>query len=266
MAITINNATKNGIVNQGNQAQKNLETSMAKLASGKKITAAKDNAALLAIADRLTSEIRGLNQAARNANDGISVTQVADGALQEVQSNQQRLRELAVQAGNGILSDQDRQALQAEAQQLQEQIAGTVSNTEFNGLKVLASDNSFTLQVGSGTGDTVDVSTQNLSDAFTPIDLSTQAGATAALASLDKDMQTVSDFRGKLGAAQSGLEAAVSNIRNAAQSAASARSQIQDVDVAQESANSVSAMLSRQSTVSVQAQANQAAEQVLKLL
>lgn len=266
MAITINSTNAQGLINRTNKSLREQSTLFRKIGSGKAIESAKDNAAMLAIATSMSSEIRGFNQAQRNVNDGISMLQVAEGGLSQVQDAQQRIRELAVQASNGTLTDSDRAAIQLEVDQLQSQISDVVSQTEFNTKNILSSGETVDFQAGANQGQTISHTFTDYSAAFTNVDVSTQAGASSALATLDADINTVADGRSELGALMNRLESSANNLANAAENTSAARSRIQDADMAMLTAQQTSAAIRTQAGIAVQIQARQTSAAATQLL
>jgi flagellin len=248
-----------------------LNTAMERLSSGKRINSAKDDAAGLAIASSMTSQITGMSQAIRNANDGMSMAQTADGALDEVTNMLQRVRELAVQAASGTYSDDDRTNLQTEVSQLADQIDDITANTKFNGVALFdgtaGSSGTVTIQTGSASTDTVDVDfTQlDLSDVDN-VDLSTQSGASSALSSVDTLLTTVATKRATLGASESRLTSVVNNLTSNVTNLTDARSRIEDADFSAETTNLAKAQILSQASTAMLAQANQSQQSVLKLL
>ncbi|WP_404373476.1 flagellin [Sphingomonas sp. MMS24-J45] len=254
--------------NASNSASAALQTSIERLSTGKRINSAKDDAAGLAIASSLTSQIRGQNQAIRNANDGIALSQTADGALGEVTNILQRIRELAVQSASGTYSDDDRTNLQAEVGQLTAQLTDIQGKTKFNGVELLSNAAAtVTIQTGSASDDTVDldVGGVDLDDAI-DIDISDSAGATGALDTLDTALQTVNTVRATLGAGQSRLASVVNNLTSNVANLTDARSRIEDVDFSTETTNLAKAQILSQASTALLAQANQSQQGVLKLL
>ncbi|MBF0188482.1 MAG: flagellin [Magnetococcales bacterium] len=267
MAITIQNAQlMKGLIQQTGQSVNEVNDTLKRISTGLKINSSADGAALLEIANKLGTEVRGLNQAMRNTNDGISTLQVADAGLESIQSSQARLKELAVQSANGTLSDSDRQAINQEAQALQEQINSTISDTSYNGQSLLNSGDTLSFQTGSGSGDATTVTIPDLTNAYSGIDLSTQAGAEAALTSLDTDINTTSDARSTVGSALSSLESRYDTLATAVETTSAAQSRIQDTDVASDVANLVSASIRGQGATALQAQSSSYAQSVLDLL
>ena len=278
MALTINtnfmslNAQRNL-----NGAQGQMGTALQRLSSGLRINSAKDDAAGLYVAERMSSDIRGINQAVRNAGDGISLGQTAEGALGQITNNLQRIREIAVQSANGTLSDDDRGGLQAEVDQLTQEISRIVDTTEFNGTALLNATGSLTFQVGQdgATNQTVSVSTADLTsidgyDAdlanLKTVDVSTQGAASAAIANMDTSVKTVSTTRATFGAVQNRFEAVISNLQNYAENLTAARGRIMDADFAAETANLTRSQILQQAGVAMLAQANQVPQTALSLL
>ena len=258
-----------GLLDQINKKQDSV---FEKLASGKKVNKAADAAAAQQIIERLTAESNAYQQSVRNAYDGVSLSQVADGALQGVNEDAQRIRELTVQAGNGILGDSDRNAIQKEITQLQEGISDTLSNTEFNGKSLFSQDSEFSFQVGSGAGQTKSVETSDLATqlgslGLGSIDVTAPGGVEAALESVDNISQAVSEQRGDLGATQNAFESSIKNLTTANENVQAARSRLQDTDYAQASAERAQNDVLSQSAVAVQTQSSQAnSSAVLSLL
>lgn len=254
--------------NASNSASAALQTSIERLSTGKRINSAKDDAAGLAIASSLTSQIRGQNQAIRNANDGIALSQTADGALGEVTNILQRIRELSVQSASGTYSDDDRTNLQAEVTELTGQLTDIQTKTNFNGVSLLGTAAAtVTIQTGSAATDTValNVGGIDLTDAIAS-DISTSAGATAALTDLDTALAAVATTRASLGAGQSRLGSVVNNLTTNVANLTDARSRIEDVDFSTETTNLAKAQILSQASTALLAQANQSQQGVLKLL
>jgi flagellin len=260
-------------------SQASLATSMQRLSSGLRINSAKDDAAGLAIAERMNAQVRGMNVAVRNANDGISMAQTAEGALAKVGDSLQRMRELAVQARNSTNSDSDKDSLNKEFAELQKEITRVLGGTSFNSKKILGADaTALTFQVGANTtaDDTISVSTENLT---TNSDISVVTGTAASIGAsattgalatvidnIDTALNTVNDQRATFGATQSRFEAVISNLAQSIESQASARSRIMDADFAVETANLSRAQILQQAGNAMVAQANQLPQQVLSLL
>lgn len=254
--------------NASNSASAALQTSIERLSTGKRINSAKDDAAGLAIASSLTSQIKGQNQAIRNSNDGIALSQTADGALGEVTNILQRIRELSVQSASGTYSDDDRTNLQAEVTELTGQLTDIQGKTNFNGVSLLSkAAATVTIQTGSAATDTValNVGGIDLDDAIAS-DISTSAGATAALTDLDTALKAVATTRASLGAGQSRLSSVVNNLTTNVANLTDARSRIEDVDFSTETTSLAKAQILSQASTALLAQANQSQQGVLKLL
>jgi flagellin len=253
-------------------SQNSLAVSMQRLSSGLRVNSAKDDAAGLAIAERMNAQVRGSAVAIRNANDAISLAQTAEGAIGKVGDMLQRMRELAVQAANATNSTDDRANLDAEYQQLAEEITRTLQNTRFNGLNILgANAGTQTFQVGANNTDTVDVVTNDLSSAtsigsVTSGDITTAANASTAMADIDAALNTINTERALYGAVQNRFEAIISTLQVTAENQAAARGRIMDADFAAETANLSRAQILQQAGTAMVAQANQLPQQVLSLL
>jgi flagellin len=262
-----------------NMSQASLATSMQRLSSGLRVNSAKDDAAGLAIAERMNTQVRGMNVAIRNANDGISLAQTAEGALGKIGENLQRMRELAVQSANDTNGASDRTALDNEYKQLADENARIISNTTFNGQALLTGAGGtggvFTFQVGANSSVDNQISIAT-SDIATPMGTNTQGaaatlGASAATAltamgDLDAALTAVNGARSTLGASQSRFDAVISNLQVAAENQTAARSRIMDADFAAETANLSRAQILQQAGTAMVAQANQLPQQVLQLL
>ena len=260
--------------NASNAAGKALGTAMERLSTGKRINSAKDDAAGLAIATSMTSQVRGMNQGIRNANDGISMAQTAEGALNEVTNMLQRQRELVVQASNDTYSATDLANLKSEMDALNEQITNVVTNTEFNGQKLFdataGTAGVVSVQAGANEADAIDIdlSTNLTTDA----DLAAAAGvdvtalAAGDIALFDTAIKTVSTVRAGLGASQNQLESAVANLGNNITNLSDARSRIEDTDYSAESTALAKAQILSQASGAMLAQANQSQQNVLSLL
>ena len=272
MAISINNGA--AITGPALNSQKNSsqQTQLAQqLSSGKRINGAADDAAGLAIATGLNSQTRGEQVAMRNAGDGISYTQVASGALSQVSDNLQRMRELAVQAGNGALADSDRAALQKEVTALGDSNQQILKDTSFNGQTLFSSDKTLTFQVGADAGEQIDVTAANLLQQLDEqgaygLDVSTQQGAAAALSVVDESLSTVSSRQSELGAVANRFAAGIERSKVSAENSAAAQSRISDTDFAQATSERAAAQIREQAQIAVQAQANGEAKNILRLL
>jgi flagellin len=251
-----------------------LSKSMERLSSGLRINRAADDAAGLAVSEGMRSQIRGMNVASRNAQDGVSMVQVADGALSNVGDMLQRVRDLAVQASNGTLTDQQRGNLDTEVQQVLTEIGKTGTDTEFNGLKILAGSvataaSAVTLQVGANANQNIAfvIATVSASDlGISGIAVSTAASASAAIASLDAAINTVTTNRANLGAIQNRLESTISRLGMTSENVQAAESRIRDADMASEMIDFTKNQILQQSGTAMLAQANQAPSSILSLL
>jgi flagellin len=254
--------------NASNAAGQALSTAMERLSSGKRINSAKDDAAGLAIATSMTSQIRGMNQAIRNANDGIALAQTAEGGLNEITNMLQRIRELAVQSKSGTYSTSDRANLQTEVTALTTQISDIVTNTKFNDVTLFstAAATNVVIQVGAESADTVTVATTALTGVTTAFDVSSAANAGTALGTVDTALDSVNTARASLGAGQSRLESVVNNLTNNSTNLSDARSRIEDADYSAETAALAKAQILSQASTAMLAQANQSQQNVLSLL
>jgi flagellin len=245
------------------QTEGKLATSMERLSSGFRINRAADDAAGLAISERLRGQINGLDQAQRNAQDAVSLVQTAEGSLNEVHSMLQRVRELAVQYQNGTLSTSDKSAIVAEAGQLQSEIARIGTGADFNGIKLLdGTGGTISFQVGANDGDVISVATTALTSQVGTIDIST-AGSISAI---DAAISNVSTMRGKFGAVQNRLEHTLNNLATYQENLMASESRIRDVDMASEMVEFSKNNILQQAGTSMLAQANQAPQAVLSLL
>ncbi|MDM3891409.1 flagellin domain-containing protein [Pseudomonas juntendi] len=280
MALTVNtNTTSLGVQKNLNRASDALSTSMTRLSSGLKINSAKDDAAGLQIATRMTSQIRGQTMAIKNANDGISIAQTAEGAMQEQTNILQRMRELAIQSRNSSNSKEDRDALNTEFNAMSDELTRIAESTQLNGKNLLNASATMTFQVGSNSGaeNQIDIKLIDLkADA-----LSVDSGAIAisgaddaenktnfekALGAIDDALQSINTTRADLGAAQNRLTSTINNLQNINENAEAARGRVQDTDFAAETAQLTKQQTLQQASTSVLAQANQLPSAVLKLL
>ncbi|WP_028057396.1 flagellin N-terminal helical domain-containing protein [Candidatus Solirubrobacter pratensis] len=256
---------------------------MEKLSSGYRINRAADDAAGLAISEKMRSQIGGLDQAQRNAQDGVSLVQTGEGALNEVHSMLQRVRDLKVQYSNGTLDNDDKSAISAEVQQLGKEISDITKNTEFNGIKLLSGGGDVTLQVGAGSADTITLTATEMSGAvgtagtgglqeITDIgSAGTVAAADTAFAALSLDniddaIKNVSSARSTFGAVQNRLEHRLNNLSTYQENLVASESRIRDVDMASEMVNFTKLNILQQAGTSMLSQANQAPQNVLSLL
>ncbi|WP_374256329.1 flagellin domain-containing protein [Aquabacterium sp.] len=266
-------------------SQSSLSTAMQRLSSGLRVNSAKDDAAGLAIAERMNAQVRGMNVAARNANDGISLAQVAEGALSKIGDALQRMRELSVQARNASNSTSDMDSLDKEFGELAKEIQRVIGGTTFNGKAIISADaGTLTFQIGANTtdNDSIDVATTNMGSATVIASLvgtdnqgtgrlginGTQTTTTiaAVISGIDTALNFVNDTRATFGATQSRFDAIISNLQVSAENQTAARSRIMDADFAAETANLSRAQILQQAGNAMVAQANQLPQQVLKLL
>jgi len=253
-------------------SQKELTTSMERLSSGKRINHARDDAAGMAISSKMTSQINGMNQAVRNTNDGISMVQTADGAMEGIASKLQRMRELAVQSANGIYSSSDRAALDIEFQALDDEIGRVASSAEFNGTKLLETASSINIQVSyadDSTNGKIAVSLSAVTSSGLSISndaITTQDLSSSAIGAIDDALSVVNSARAKLGATQNRLETTVTDLKNNVENLSASRSRIQDADFASETAQLAKSQILQQAGMAMLAQANQLPQQVLSLL
>lgn len=249
----------------------NLQKSAEKLSSGYRINRAGDDAAGLSISEKMRGQIRGLEQGSTNAQDGISLIQTAEGALNETHSIIQRMRELTVQAANDTNASEDRDAIAKEMTQLQTEVTRIANETEFNTKKLLNTTASFNFQVGANNGQKIDVSMKKMLASSLGIkdaadNVSSYGKATAYLDTLDKALKSVSDFRSDLGAVQNRLEHTIANADNTAENLTAAESRIRDVNMADEMVKYSKDNILQQAAQSMLAQANQSTQGVLSII
>jgi flagellin len=284
MALTVNtNVTSLSVQKNLNRSSDALSTSMTRLSSGLKINSAKDDAAGLQIATRMTSQIRGQTMAIKNANDGISIAQTAEGAMQEQTNILQRMRELALQSVNDSNSKLDRDALDKEFKAMISEIGRIADSTQLNGKNLLdGTAGSMVFQVGSNTGSqnqiTINMSkglSSATSGALSALATQTISGAassdaqatfSAAMSAIDTALDTINGVRADLGAAQNRLTSTINNLQNINENAEAARGRVQDTDFAAETAQLTKQQTLQQASTAVLAQANQLPSAVLKLL
>lgn len=257
------------LINSG----KSLDTSFQRLSSGFRINSAADDAAGLQISNRLTSQIQGLDQAIRNANDGISLAQTAEGAMDEITTALQRIRVLAVQSQNGINSSADRVALQKEVSALKLEISRISTTTQFGGVKLLDGKYSSTFLVGANAGQTISVNLSRTGGGFgasglkiNKLSISSITGASAALASIDSAIKTIDSKRADLGAIQNRFQSTIRNLSNIVENVSAARSRIKDTDFAKETAELTRSQILQQASTTILSQANQRPQSALSLL
>ncbi len=253
-AIKINNRSMSDAMNQ--------------LATGSRINSAADDAAGLAVSQSMTAQIRGLNMAVRNANDGISLAQTAEGAMVEISNMLQRMRELAVQSASGTLSDTQREYLNTEFGELNTQIISTVSNTKWNGMAVLtnaSAGNTFTIQTGADSGQTIVVTSKQITVAPTS-DISRASAASTAIGQMDTALGLINTARASLGASINRLTSVADNLTNVSQNVSESRSRVVDTDYAAATTELARTQIIAQAGMAVLAQANQQPQAVLSLL
>lgn len=256
------NAQRNLATSEGSLAQ-----SLQRLSSGLRVNSAKDDAAGLAIGTRMDAQVRGMNVAIRNASDGISAAQTAEGGLIEVTNALQRMRELAMQAANGTNTTAEIALLNTEYQQLSAEIDRIVGATKFNGVTVLQNTAATVYQVGANSGDTITVSAISIaSGSFSLGSLSDNASGATALTAIDSALNTVNSHRATLGAVQNRFESTIANLRVSVENQAAAKSRIMDADFAAETAALTRAQILQQAGTAMLAQANAVPQNVLTLL
>jgi flagellin len=249
--------------------QTGTSKSLEKLSSGLRINRAGDDAAGLAISEKMRSQIRGLGQASRNAQDGISLIQTAEGALSETHSILQRMNELATQASNGTLGTTDRNAIQSEITQLNDEVDRISTSTKFNGTALLSATSTVTLQIGYENNQTLDIALTQVDAAsltINTVDVTSAASAQAAMTDIQAAIDAVSTQRANLGAYQNRLEHTINNLSTASENMSAAESRIRDVDMASEMMNFTKNNILTQAATAMLAQANQQPQGVLQLL
>jgi len=296
MTVIGTNVSALRATNASTKASNMLATSMERLSTGKRINSAKDDAAGLAISSSMTSQIKGMNQGVRNANDGISMAQTAEGALDEVSNNLQRMRELEVQKSNGTYSTSDIANIKTEQDALAKQISNVLTNTSFNGVKLFdgtaavapattTTAKTITVQAGANASDSIDLNLgSSLSEAATgsgstltgggvgtvvvatTTNGTTSVAAGGTLQNYDDAISLVSNRRASLGAAQNQLQSAVNNLTSNATNLSDAKSRIEDTDFSSETTALAKAQILSQASTAMLSQANQSQQSVLKLL
>jgi|TARA_Y100000994_G_scaffold248982_1_gene258431 flagellin len=257
----------------------NLSTAFERLSSGFRINSAADDAAGLQITDRMTSQVQGLNQAVRNANDGISLAQTAEGAMSETTTALQRIRTLAIQSQNGINSSADRVALQKEVSALRTEISRISTTTQFAGVNILSGDFSAKFLVGANAGQTISVNLSSPAlaragvNGFSATGLGiladnvlTEQGASRLLTAVDSAISAVGGLRADLGALQNRFQSTIRNLSNISENVSAARSRIKDADFATETAELSRNQILQQASTTILAQANQRPQAALSLL
>ena len=259
--------------NASNAANKMLGTAMERLSTGKRINSAKDDAAGLAISTSMSSQIRGMSQGIRNANDGISLAQTAEGTLSEVTNMLQRVRELAIQSASGTYQASDRAAMQQEVSALTTQIGDSFTQVKFNGNTLVSTtsgtDLTFDIQTGSNAGEKVTLTAKAIDGAnltASSLDVTDAAKATTTLSKVDAALKDVNATRASLGAGQNRLESAINNLTNTVTNLSDAKSRIEDADYSAETTAMAKAQILSQASTAMLAQANQSQQNVLSLL
>ena len=257
------------LINSG----RSLDTAFQRLSSGLRINSAADDAAGLQISNRLTSQIQGLDQAIRNANDGISLAQVAEGAMDEITTALQRIRVLSVQSQNGINSSSDRLTLQKEVSALKAEISRIATTTQFGGVKILDGKYSSSFLVGANAGQSISVNISRTGGGYgtsglklATISIATLTGASSALTKIDSAINAIDAKRADLGAIQNRFQSTIRNLSNIVENVSSARSRIRDTDFAKETAELTRAQILQQASTTILAQSNQRPQQALSLL
>ena len=274
MTVINTNISAIRAANASNSAAHMLGMAMERLSTGKRINSAKDDAAGMAIATSMTGQVRGMNQAIRNSNDGIALAQTAEGSLGEVTNMLQRVRELAVQSASGTYADAtDRTYMQGEVDQLTAQIGQVITNTKFNGVTLFnASTATVTVQSGANAADTVALTMANLTTlaanggAAGSYSVATATAANTLLGTLDTELSSISSARATLGAGQNRLESVVNSLTSNATNLSDARSRIEDTDYSAETTAMAKAQILSQASTAMIAQANQSQQNVLTLL
>jgi flagellin len=254
------------------QSQSTLGTAMQRLSSGSRVNSAKDDAAGLAIAERMNAQVKGMGVAIRNSNDAIGLAATAESALAKVTDSLQRMRELAVQSANTTNNAGDRTNLDAEFQQLGAEITRVLDSTKFNGKAILSADSgTLTFQIGAGSSDTIDVTTEDMSGnadvtAVTGGGITSAANATTAMDNIDTALDTVTQERANYGAYLNRFESVIANLQTAQENQSAARGRIMDADFAAETANLSRGQILQQAGMAMLTQANSMPQQVLSLL
>ncbi|ANI78412.1 MULTISPECIES: flagellin N-terminal helical domain-containing protein [Sphingobium] len=276
MTVIGTNSSALRAANASALAGKSLTTAMERLSSGKRINSAKDDAAGLAISSQMTSQIKGMTQGIRNANDGLSLAQTAEGALGEVTNMLQRIRELAVQSASETYAASDRTNLNAEVTALKSQITNVLATTEFNGVRIFnsaatgttytAQAGSIDIQAGANASDVVTITFSSLTDLAAATAVDTAANAATAMGNVDTTLTAVATARAQLGAAQNRLDSTINSLTNNITNLSDARSRIEDADFSAETTALAKAQILSQASTAMLAQANQSQQNVLKLI
>ncbi|PDP90749.1 flagellin N-terminal helical domain-containing protein [Enterobacter cloacae] len=277
MAVINTNLLSLTTQNNLNKSQSSLGTAIERLSSGLRINSAKDDAAGQAIANRMTSQVKGMTQAARNANDGISLVQTAEGNLNEINTNLQRIRELAVQAANDTNKETDLASINTEITQRLSEIDRIANSANFNGKKLLDGKvTSLSIQVGAGTTDDdtitiddkvlIDAKSETIGGADIKTEITDNETAQKVIDAVDASIKAVDTARSNMGAIQNRFESTINNLNNSINNLSAAQSRIQDADYATEVSNMSRAQILQQAGTSVLSQANQVPQTVLSLL
>jgi flagellin len=278
MSMSVNtNVTSLNAQRNLSTTQNALATSMQRLSSGLRVNSAKDDAAGLAISERMSAQVRGMNVAVRNANDGISLSQTAEGALGKVGDSLQRMRELAVQARNGTNGDSDKDSLDKEFQQLSSEISRVLGGTTFNGIAIIGSDagaKEFQIGANTTTNDSITVTTTDMTTDASITDVTTAKIDSTQQASdigdtidkIDGAIDKINSERAMYGAVQNRFDSVISNLQTSVENQSAAKSRITDADFASETSNLSRAQILQQAGTAMVAQANQLPQQVLSLL
>jgi flagellin len=273
MSVINTNTSATRAANASISAASMLSTSMQRLSTGKRINSAKDDAAGLAISNSMTSQVNGMGQGIRNANDGISLAQTGEGALNEVTNMLQRVRELAVQSSSGTYQTADRTNMQSEVTSLTTQIGNVLSNTKFNGNSLFSTtagtNATFSIQAGPNTADAITLTSAAIDGtniSSTALDVTTVSNANTTIANVDLALIDVNATNSGLGAGESQLSSAVNNLTSTSTNLADARSRIMDTDYSTESMAMAKAQILSQASTAMIAQANQSQQGVLSLL
>ncbi|WP_276322423.1 flagellin [Vreelandella neptunia] len=251
-------------------SQQSMQTAMQRLSSGLRINSAKDDPAGQAIANRMTAQIKGMTQAIRNTNDGISMVQTAEGSLNQINDNLQRIRELSVQAANGTNSSNDLASIQAEIGQRMEEIDRVAGQSNFNGIGLLNETRSLNIQVGANAGDTIAVRFEGMNLQGLGLEglsvLDDGSGSEKPIDRVDEAIKRLDRQRSYMGAVQNRFESVIDGLNNSIVNTSAAQSRIQDADYAKEVSNLIRAQILQQAGIAMLAQANQQPQMILRLL
>ncbi|RUR31380.1 flagellin [Vreelandella nanhaiensis] len=263
------NVTSLLVQNNLRTSQQAIQTSMQRLSSGLRINSAKDDPAGQAIANRMGAQIRGMNQAIRNTNDGISLVQTAEGSLNQINDNLQRIRELSVQASNGTYSAKDLESIQNEVDERLDEIDRIAGQSNFNGINLLGEARSLNIQVGADAGDTISVRMVAMDRVALGLDgfnVLKDSATENPMERLDNSIRQLDQQRSYFGAVQNRFESVIDGLNNSIVNLSAAQSRIQDTDYAKEVSNLIRAQILQQAGMSILAQANQQPQMILRLL